>query len=241
MLFKQIRPVLLGKILYAPNTKAYANLIKKANSTFENAETLLRYIGTIADTGSFVIKSLELNEIYIQALKEQLQITQSTDTIILQIKLIIEQLYFIRNLGYCVELDKFVGYPSESEAIRIGGELLVNSNFWGAFIFQNSEINGQNNVSQLPNIISYKIRMNSSLTHNTFYTQDIFYKYGPSNSITSNYYFLYGFIYMQDMLEKGNILCYKYLKIQGNLNSIIFLNDPKMCVFMTIAYEKKYF
>lgn len=45
--------------------------------------------------------------------------------------------------------------------------------------------------------------MNASLTHDTTYTQDRIYNFGPSNCLGCNSYFLYGFIFIQDMLEKA--------------------------------------
>ncbi len=209
LIFNQIKPLFLGKILYAPDTPAYRRLIKKANSTFENADTLLKYIGALADTINFVIISLNLDQEQnvellnerIPILLEQFGFNQSNiniEQIVLQVQIIVEQLYLIRNLGYCVELDKFVGYSSESDLVNIGGVLLEKSNFWGGFVFQNPEVSGQ-----LPNIVDYKIRMNSSLTHNTAVTQARTYTYGASNCLLCNAYFLYGFIYMQDMVEKG--------------------------------------
>jgi hypothetical protein len=221
LIFNQVKPLFLGKILYAPDTPAYRRLIKKANSTFENADTLLKYIGALADTINFVIISLNLDQEQnvellnerITILIEQFGFNQSTidiEQILLQTQIIVEQLYLIRNLGYCVELDKFVGYPSESELVNVGGVLLEKSNFWGGFVFQNPEVSGQ-----LPDIVDYKIRMNSSLTHNTAITQARTYTYGASNCLLCNAYFLYGFIYMQDMLEKG-IKKFSFYKMLNN-------------------------
>ncbi len=45
--------------------------------------------------------------------------------------------------------------------------------------------------------------MNSSQTRNTLFTQDRFHIYGPSNCLGCNPYFTFGFIYIQDMLEKA--------------------------------------
>ena len=215
LLFSQISPMLLGKIVFAPNTPAYRNLIKRANSTFENMETILKYFGSLADLGKYILKLINLDKHALDLLKEnvitlaeelKLNRTINFEDILLQTEATIEQLDFVRNLGYCVELDKFVGFENEEEATKIGGHLLDKSNLWGAFIFENTELIDENGASQLPNKVTYKIRMNSSLTHNTFYTQDKFYFYGPSNCIRCNSYFLYGFIYMQDILEKGSYL-----------------------------------
>ena len=175
LIFGQIKPIILGKILYGPDTPAYRRLIKKANSTFENAETLLKYIGALADTLNFAITSLNLDQQQnVESLNERVKIlidqfgtfNQSIDVeqILLQTRLFIQQLYFARNLGYCVELDKFVGFPSENEVVNTGGVLLEKSNLWAGVVFENSEIvENTTNATSLPNKVSYKIRMNSSL------------------------------------------------------------------------------
>lgn len=213
LLYKIIAPMFLGKILYTPNTPAYMDLIKSANSTFENADTLLKLIGSVADLANFTLVSLGLNEeagvenlkVFVKLIQD-LQGNQSqaidVENLILQIKLVTQVLYFVRNLGYCIELDKFVGYGSEDEAVSVGGDLLANGNMWSVIAFQNTE-QVVNDLSVLPNLVKYKIRMNSSLTHNTQYTQDKVYYYGPSNCIGCNAYYTYGFIYMQDMIERG--------------------------------------
>lgn len=180
LLFNQISPLLLGKIVYSPSSQDYQKLIKRANSTFENMETLLKYIGSIADIGRFLLKSynLELEDsiqlyenINLFAKGLNTNTTVDFEKVYLQTKIIIEQIDFIRNLGLCVELNKFVGYDTEDEAVRIGGVLLENSNLWGALIFKKPEVfDKKNNLSHLPDIVEYKIRQNSSFTHNTLYT-----------------------------------------------------------------------
>ena len=220
LLYKIIAPMFLGKILYTPNTPAYIELIKSANSTFANADTLLKLIGSVADLANFTFASLGLNEeagverlkVFVKLIQD-LQGNQSqsidVENLILQVKLVTQVLYFVRNLGYCVELDKFVGYGSEDEAVSVGGDLLANGNMWSVIAFQNPE-QVVNNLNVLPNLVTYKIRMDSSLTHNTQYTQDRIYYYGPSNCIGCNAYFTYGFIYVQDMIERGKCVFFLY-------------------------------
>ena len=170
------------------------------------------------------------------------------NSLILQAKLATEILLFMHNAGYCVELDKFVGYPTEDKAVRIGGDLLVTSQMWGVFAFQTPEVATSNGQSELPKLVTYKIRMNSSLTHNTIYTQDTIYYYGPSNCLGCNSYFLYGFIYMQDMLEKGIVEektnSSQEFGVQGNMTPYpCWVNDKFLTaisrllpLFMVIAW-----
>jgi len=97
-------------------------------------------------------------------------------------------------------MNKFVGFSTEHEAVKYGQLLMENKTFWAAIIF---DANASNTSSTLPKIVNYKIRMDSTYTHNTAYLQDIDSKYGASTCQTCNKYFLYGFIYLQDMLEKA--------------------------------------
>ena len=213
LLFEIISPMFLGKILYTPNTPAYVDLIKRVNATFENADTLLKLIGSVADLANFTLYSFGLdNEMGVKIFETYTQLIQKivfnssqpidVENIVLQVKILTQIFYFVHNLGYCVELDKFRGYGSESEAVSVGADLLANANMWSVFVFENPEL-VVNNLNVLPNLVPYKIRMNSSLTHNTQYTQDKVYSYGASNCFGCNAYFTYGFIYMQDMIERG--------------------------------------
>jgi hypothetical protein len=172
LLFKQLSPMLLGKILYSPKSPAYNRLIKRANATFENMDIILKYFGSLADIGRFTLNSLEdimqgsnyLSEntkSFLEGLESNRTI--DIDKALLQIKVIIEQLDFFRNLGFCIELNKFIGLDNETEAVKMGSALLENSNLWGAFIFKNPETQDK----QLPDILAYKIRQNASFTHNT--------------------------------------------------------------------------
>ncbi len=119
-----------------------------------------------------------------------------------RIDFVAELLSFTHNIIYCFELDKFIGFKQEYEAVNVGLKLIQKESFWAAIIFQ-EDGNNSNESKQLPKIVKYKIRMNSSQTHNTIFTQDRFYTYGPANCLGCNPYFTYGFIYLQDMLEKA--------------------------------------
>lgn len=98
-----------------------------------------------------------------------------------------------------MDLNKFIGYENEEKAVAAGLDLIEKQTFWAAIVFNKPERTG----GGLPNLVSYKIRMNASLTHDTTYTQDRIYHFGPSNCLGCNAYFLYGFIYIQDLLEKA--------------------------------------
>lgn len=214
-LFSIIKPLFLGKILYSPNTPAYEHLIKQMNATFEAAEALaqsLKQISVLVERARLELRKPENQNLAeellynVRLIADQLAADISlpvltTDTLDTQLAFASEALLFSHNSLYCVEWNKFKGYPSEKRAIEIGSKLIEKEAFWAAVIFQNDALDAQT----LPKIVSYKIRMNSSFTHNTIYTQDRFYRYGPSNCLGCNTYFTYGFIYLQDLLETAII------------------------------------
>nr|APD26544.1 ATP-binding cassette transporter subfamily A member 1-like X1 protein [Brachionus koreanus] len=256
-LFRQIKPMFLGKVLYAPNTPVYQELVKKINQTFSRIDGIVSTLGTTAELSDQLLyqlnqinKSLsqtngsfnpetntaglsnqignqlnQINQILSQIngssaivddltgltnqiLNQLNQINQTTlafNSIVVnllnftpQIRFTSALLYFIRNSLQCIEVNKFVGFATEQELVSTGLKLIDKESFWAGLVFVNDEQN-----SQLPKIVKYKIRMNAALTHDTSYTQDKLYYYGPSNCLGCNAYFTYGFIYLQDMIEKA--------------------------------------
>jgi hypothetical protein len=119
--------MLLGRILYSPKIPAYNRLIKRANATLENMDILLKYFGSLADIGRYTLNSLEqimqgsnyLSE-NIKAFLEGLEFNRTIDIdkALLQIKVSLEQLDFLRNLGFCIELNKFVGLDNETNILN---------------------------------------------------------------------------------------------------------------------------
>jgi len=198
-LFNQLKPMFLGKIVYAPNTSAYTKVIQRMNSTFNDLESLANQLVQLAQLTNHTQSLLS----QYSNLLDQFQSNLTANEIINQLKLTTQILIFARNLINCFELNKFQGFSNESEAIKNGELLIENDSFYAAIIFNRS--NDSNEDDQLPKLVKYKIRMNSSQTHNTRFTQDRFYNFGPSNCLGCNQYFLYGFIYIQDMLEKAII------------------------------------
>jgi hypothetical protein len=220
VLFRQVKPMLLGKILYSPNTPQYQKLIKQANRTLSNIDQISQMITRGAD---IITQFLNLTDMEILkqwsagitvGLDQMFNLSSSANNfntplnltnMLSQIELTSQMLYFIANSMECLELNKFVAYPDEKLAVSAGLKLISEETFWATVVFQNPEQLDPNNHSALPEMVNYKIRMNALLTHDTTYTQDKIYRFGPSNCLGCNAYFLYGFIYIQDMLEKAII------------------------------------
>lgn len=80
-----------------------------------------------------------------------------------------------------------------------GLELMENDTFWAVVIFDSNRTESGRNGE----VMQYRIRMNASRTQDTAYSQDKVFSYGPRDCFACNPYFLHGFIYIQDMLERA--------------------------------------
>jgi hypothetical protein len=208
-LFNQLKPSLLGKIVYSPNTPVYEKVIKKMNSTFEN---LIQLADVLQNLGESTNHTAELLSQYSTFIETNIEILENDSELkylnitssVIQLKFAAQLIYFMRNLIDCFELNKFLGFKNESEAIDFGVSLTEYESFYAAIIFTSNETT-ETEINKMPKLIKYKIRMNATQTHNTLFTQDRFYSFNPGNCLGCNQYFLYGFIYIQDMLERALI------------------------------------
>ncbi|CAF0739890.1 unnamed protein product [Brachionus calyciflorus] len=212
VLFKQIKPMLFGKILYAPNNSFYQNeIVRRANFTFQKIDNFAKVLGRISNITEEILHQLnftsELNsnifslkmKIFFKEFLGSNSEINFTD-LVEKIKYYKEILKFWQNFINCFEMQRFVGFETEDEAIKYAEELMEQDLFWAMVVFQNTSTQ-----SNIPNLIDYKIRMNASKTHDTFEPKDRTYNFAPKDCPTCNPYILYGFIYVQDIIEKAII------------------------------------
>ncbi len=204
ILWNQLEPVFLGKLLYAPNTTVYNHLVKKINSTF----ALVGELTNLLTQATVVINSIDdlkplIDVISTQILENMLNINVSQiQNVIDNLKNYEQVILAVRNLVICFEWNKFEGFATEEELVDVGMDMISQGTFWAGIVFKDED---KSNMSTLPNLMNYKIRMSTSFTHNTFFAKDRYYVYGPNNCPTCNIDFLYGYIYLQDMIEKAII------------------------------------
>lgn len=213
LIWNQLKPIFIGKLLYAPNNTLNNALVKKINSTFAFIDSILQLIEQIDSATNNVDSLTTILEMIRNLLPPNLQEQFKYETVLETIKNSKSSLVAIKNLIKCFELNKFVGYEFEYQAVDDGMKLIEADSLWAVLIFDN-DINQKNVTTatnsttisyEIPKKFSYKIRMATDLTHNTFYTQDRYFRYGPNICITCNIDFLYGYIYLQDMIEKAVI------------------------------------
>ncbi len=195
IVFTQLKPLLYGKIIYAPNKPIFKQVIKRMNSTFEvidefkknldNFETIRSNLTSIEN---FIKNTFSnITSIDFNSLNSNLDLLSTIAK-------------FAKNFIGCISLDRFVGYSNEEEAVKVATSL--ETNLWAVVIFDETS---NTNDTSLSNKITYKIRMNPMNTHNTFFSKQQSYQYGPNNCLNCNIDFIFGYIFIQDMLEKSII------------------------------------
>lgn len=188
-LFSQLKPMFLGKILYAPNSTAFNALIKKANSTFASLDNLGNLMISVADLTSQLVTSLnQSSNDYQQLVNQFVNATNltmfqnlSVNDLIIQLEFVNQLLRFSRNILNCYELNRFIGFKTEKEVVDLGLTLINKEAFWAAVVFQNSTgAQFSSDENKLPKIVNYKIRMNSSQVHDTTFIEDTLYKFSKN-------------------------------------------------------------
>jgi hypothetical protein len=180
------------------------------NSTFENLIQLADVLQNLGESTNHTAELLSQYSTLIQINIDRLESDSDLKTLnitnsVIQLKFAVQLIYFMRNLVGCFELNKFLGFRNESETIDFGISLTEHELFYAAILFTSNETVDKETRNKAPKLIKYKIRMNATQTHNTLFTQDRFYNFNPGNCLGCNQYFLYGFIYIQDMIERALI------------------------------------
>ena len=102
----------------------------------------------------------------------------------------------------CVELDKFVPVKNEDELVDRGLKLMETNRFWAGLVF----VDFKDGSAELPNTVTYKIRVDADKVDSTKRVEDRLHIRGPRRRPGIDLkYLYYGFAYLQDMVEHAII------------------------------------
>jgi len=98
-----------------------------------------------------------------------------------------------------VSVDIFKGFPDEESIVNytLNQAYQDNVTVFASVIFQTRK------DGSLPPHVHYKIRQNSSFTEKTNEIRRAYWRPGPNTG--GRFYFLYGFVWIQDMMERAII------------------------------------
>ncbi|XP_059140192.1 phospholipid-transporting ATPase ABCA1-like [Physella acuta] len=101
----------------------------------------------------------------------------------------------------CFRLDKFVGYPDTRSLEEASLLHIANKTFWAAIVFENVDKNSE----KIPSMVKYKIRMDTDNVDGTKKIMDKYWRPGNRAGLIDLKYWIYGFIYIQDMIDHAII------------------------------------
>ncbi|XP_056152954.1 ATP-binding cassette sub-family A member 2 [Lampris incognitus] len=214
------------KILYSPIGSQVDKVIQKANETFAFVGNVTHYarvwLNISAQLRTFLEEGRLHNHLaWLQQLSSELrrhpELLNATDSELMQILLegnyslpntstLLEQLDTIDNAacGWThfmskVSVDIFKGFPDEDSIVNytLNQAYQDNVSVFASVIFQT------NKDGSLPPHVLYKIRQNSSFTEKTNEIRRAYWRPGPNTG--GKFYFLYGFVWIQDMMERAII------------------------------------
>nr|KAF6302321.1 hypothetical protein mPipKuh1_009311 [Pipistrellus kuhlii] len=224
-----LRPVLHGKILYAPSTPEVDEVIRKANHTFVYvdklralSETLLsvasssqsggrgRTLGQLQEVlrskfiRNFVESQLHIN---VDKLTEKLQ-TYAGGLGQMLSRLGTADLLSLGpalvNLSSCVLLDRFQGLPSAAALEAAAPGLMRQNRLLASVIFNTSGRRRSGpHAPPLPPRVAYTIRTSLLYSVQTDQAENPFWKFHPQSLPADGFKYNYVFAPLQDMLERA--------------------------------------
>uniref|UniRef100_A0A8D3DU77 ABC transporter domain-containing protein n=1 Tax=Scophthalmus maximus TaxID=52904 RepID=A0A8D3DU77_SCOMX len=102
----------------------------------------------------------------------------------------------------CLDLNKFVAVPDETQLVSEALELLKNDTYWASVVFENL----QPDSSQPPPYLKYKIRMDVDEVERTNKLKERLWSPGARDKSFNDLRYIWGgFAYLQDMMDHGII------------------------------------
>uniref|UniRef100_A0A8C1UG03 P-type phospholipid transporter n=1 Tax=Cyprinus carpio TaxID=7962 RepID=A0A8C1UG03_CYPCA len=214
IVWSSVKPFLMGKILYAPDSPAVRQLIKNANTTFEELERLRNMGRAWEEVGpqvwSFFQEGVQMNMLRVKTLSLKLSLkrrhqymrffsfsAQYSMQITVTIQSLICPLYL-----QCLVLDKFSAISDEDQLTHRAQDLLGESKFWAGLVF----VDMYSWTTKVPPHVKFKIRMDIDLVERTNKIKDRYWDPGPRADPMDDLRYIWGgFAYLQDMIEHGII------------------------------------
>uniref|UniRef100_A0A4W5PTA2 P-type phospholipid transporter n=1 Tax=Hucho hucho TaxID=62062 RepID=A0A4W5PTA2_9TELE len=199
IVWRGIKPLFIGKLLYTPDTPAVRDVMKEVNKTFQDLQILEELNGAwmevAPDIKTYMESSVEIQLVY----NFTHSFTLSYIVFILYIVLYCNVTHVLVILQ-CFSLNKLEGAATEGQMIDRALELLEKREFWAGIVFllPNTSLPG------LPPHVTYKIRMDIDDVARTNKIKDRFWDPGPAADPFSDMRYIWGgFVYVQDLVERA--------------------------------------
>uniref|UniRef100_A0A8C2DZE1 ATP-binding cassette, sub-family A (ABC1), member 12 n=1 Tax=Cyprinus carpio TaxID=7962 RepID=A0A8C2DZE1_CYPCA len=186
-----LKPMLLGQVLYSPDTPVTREIMRKSNSTLHQFGDLKLYASEWIESSSYVLQSADI-------LTKTLPILQKNKFIMEQITTLS---MLMMNLSSCVNFDRYRAFNSTDELDEQAERLAQNRELYASIIFKLPE----ETSSSLPLNIDYTIRMNIENVMRTDRARNPFWVKDAFMSSTKTQRYNRGFVYLQESIDRAII------------------------------------
>ncbi|KAL2081579.1 hypothetical protein ACEWY4_023432 [Coilia grayii] len=224
-----LKPMLLGQVLYTPDTPLTREIIRKSNGTLHQFGLLKSFSEDWLLSSSYVMQSAELLNKTLPLLKNSLSnpfvknfiesqtnvdISLMTDTLqnFSNMTVLLEKNKFIvtqittlstlmMNLSSCVNFDRYKAMKSVEEMDQQAEVLAKSRDLYASVIFKLPK----ENSSSLPEKVDYTIRMQIDNSMRTDRTRNPFWVRDSYITMTKTQRYNRGFIYLQEAIDRAII------------------------------------
>lgn len=224
LLWRRLKPLVLGKVLFAPDTPFTRQLMTQVNRTFQELALLkdIQEVWGLLGSQLFAFMNDSANVAMLQRLlqiqdkgsrqpgprgRDQVEALRAflnprSGSYSWQ-EALADVGHLVGTLGRvmeCVTLDKLEAVPSEAALVERALELISEHRFWAGIVFLGPEdFSG-------PGHVRIKIRMDIDDVTRTNNIRDRFWDPGPAaNPLRDLRYVWGGFVYLQDLLERAAV------------------------------------
>ncbi|ELK29428.1 ATP-binding cassette sub-family A member 7 [Myotis davidii] len=230
LLWRRLKPLVLGKLLFAPDTPFTRQLMAQVNRTFQELTVLkdLQEVWGVLGPQLFNFMNDSANIAMLQRLLQiqnkgkrqpgprgphQAEALQafldpssggySWKEAYADVELLVG---ILGRAMECVSLDKLEAAPSEAALVERALELLAEHRFWAGVVFLGPEDSRDEDLLRGPGHVRIKIRMDIDNVVKTNKIRDRFWEPGPdADPLTDLRYVWGGFVYLQDLLEHAAV------------------------------------
>ncbi|XP_045022765.1 phospholipid-transporting ATPase ABCA7 isoform X6 [Bubalus bubalis] len=230
LLWRRLKPLVLGKVLFTPDTPFTRQIMAQVNQTFQELALLkdIQEVWGLLGPQLFNFLNDSANVAMLQRLlqiqdKGRRQPRPGGGARVEALRAFLNP----RSGGYswqkahadvghlavtlgrvmeCVTLDKLEAAPSEAALVERALKLLSEHRFWAGIVFLGPEDSPDPAQSPGPGYVRIKIRMDIDDVARTNKIKDRFWDPGPAaDPLTDLRYVWGGFVYLQDLLERAAV------------------------------------
>ncbi|XP_077435659.1 uncharacterized protein abca12 [Vanacampus margaritifer] len=225
-----LKPMLMGKILFTPDTPITRAIMAKANTTLQEFGNLKRHsddwiesskyifemAGMLSQTlpllqnslaNAFVRRFIEMEtDIDVNELKKTLNSFSNMTLMLERNKSVMDQITtlstLMANISSCVKFDRYQGYQSAEQLDAEAQELAKDRNLYGSVIFK---LPAEEKSSSLPPKVSYTIRMHLDNVMRTDRVRSPYFTKDTHISSGRTLRYNRAFVYLQENIDRAII------------------------------------